>query len=122
VNICKEEGMNSIGAWGAFQLGGIIGCSIGIICIWTAALPVFVAVGAAMIIWALAAFAIHAVDAGTAGLNNQLSGAVVRSSTDFVKTTTGKVVTGVAIAGLVTTAAVAREDLTPIPFPKRKLR
>jgi hypothetical protein len=102
--------MKPFGTWGAvasFQLSGIIGCSVAIAGILLGGWVPLVGVFVAMAIFAIGGWAIASVDWGTGALSNSLSGQVVRSSTNFVSTTTGKVVTGVAIAGLVTTATVA---------------
>jgi len=99
--------------WTAFQVGGMVGCSSGILFIATLgsvfAAPVLVpaAIIVTVLIWALVGNYVAAQERATDVFNNSLTGRVVRSSTDFAKTTTGKVVTGVTIAGLVTSAAIA---------------
>lgn len=106
--------MKPFGTWGvvpSFQLGGIIGCLTGIATIVFVLNPIgvtaLVGVGVAMLVGALAGWAISSYDAGTGALSNSITGQVVHTSTDFVKTTAGKIATGVAVVGLVTTATVA---------------
>ena len=121
VFIIKERkmGWKPLGTWGAkasFQLGGIIGCLFGL-----ALAASHIVVGISLLYFALpiavlAGVTIFAADA-IAKVSGGITGAVVDTPTheesstsntsNFMNTTIGNVITGVAAVGLVTAAIVS---------------
>ena len=102
--------MKAFGTWGtvaSYQLGGVIGCTVGIVGIALGGWVPLVGIGVAIVIGAVTGLAINAFDKAVGDFSN-----TSQVASSFTGGTTGVVVTGAAVAGLAVTALVASNNAT----------